>query len=81
MPPLPEPIGVIGAAWDLVRSGPNFDGRDKHVIAAAKAYAQRYGETLVAAERAACISIIVDCASYVSGSAIAIEAIKARGTI
>jgi len=43
-------------------------------------WATAYGRTCTEAEQAACIKIIADCARYVDGFAIAIEAIKARET-
>lgn len=51
LPPLPEPDGVISAMWACLHSGPNFDGRDKDVAAAARAYARRYASAAVARER------------------------------
>lgn len=51
MIPLPEPDGVMGAVWALVRSAPNFDGRDRDVVAAARAYATRYADAVRAEER------------------------------
>ena len=38
---LPTPQGVIDAAWNLCRHGPNYDGRIKDVEAAARTYASR----------------------------------------
>lgn len=38
---LPTPQGVIDAAWNLCRHGPNYDGRITDVEAAARAYAAR----------------------------------------
>ena len=48
--PLPEPDGVVAAMWNVVRHGPNFDGRQKDVIAAAKAYAERHAAAFAAAK-------------------------------
>ena len=50
--PLPEPDGVIAAMWNVVRHGPNYDGRQNDVIAAAKAYAERYAAAFSAAKDA-----------------------------
>ena len=46
--PLPEPDGVIAAMWNVVRHGPNYDGRQNDVIAAAKAYAERHAASVSA---------------------------------
>ena len=66
-PPLPEPDGVVSAVWDLVRSGPNFDGRDRQVIAAAKAYAQRYGKACADAERERIADLWAGCYTEAEG--------------
>ena len=50
--PLPEPDGVIAAMWNVVRHGPNYDGRQNDVIAAAKAYAERHAAAVSAAKDA-----------------------------
>lgn len=52
LPPLPEPDGVIAAMWNVVRHGPNYDGRQNDVIAAAKAYAERHAAAVSAAKDA-----------------------------
>jgi len=49
---LPEPDGVVQAMWNVVRHGPNYDGRQKDVIAAAKAYAERHAAAVSAAKDA-----------------------------
>ena len=50
--PLPEPDGVIAAMWNVVRHGPNYDGRQNDVIAAAKAYAEWHAAAVSAAKDA-----------------------------
>ena len=50
--PLPEPDGVVKAMWNVVRHGPNYDGRERDVIAAARAYAERYAAAVSAAKDA-----------------------------
>lgn len=57
MIPLPEPDGVMGSVWALVRSAPNFDGRDGDVVAAVRAYATRYAAAVRAEERERCARV------------------------
>jgi hypothetical protein len=58
--PLPEPDGVIAAMWNVVRHGPNYDGRQNDVIAAAKAYAERHAAAVTAAKDAEIAALRAD---------------------
>jgi hypothetical protein len=46
--------------WNVVRHGPNYDGRQNDVIAAAKAYAERHAAAVTAAKDAEIAALRAD---------------------